>query len=384
MELLILYSIIFFSIIMFLLYIYLVFEKMYTSIKEILEQKYLKEVSAYLDELIYRLDEENINEIEIEKIRMFMKHKIRREIVEDRMVYYFENFKGILTKKLTKICEDIGLIDYEIEKLKHKDLYKVALACKNLGEFRSRKAIHPLLNLIANPSTDVKYNVLLALAKIGDEEAFIEAFKKLSKTIPLNERSLIEIADNFEGDKLYVYKSLIHIDDDFISSIFIKSAGNYKDMALADDIASFLNTENKEKKIAALRALGNMGDNRYVEAMINLLNDKEWEVRAVAAKVLGQIQDSRALLPLVKALSDQQWYVRYNAAYSLINIEGGLDMVRLIFQGEDKFAKDIIISVLETSYGSDKLLEYESVNDQSPKLSDLVKEYIKTRQVVTA
>ncbi|MGB9680374.1 MAG: HEAT repeat domain-containing protein [Minisyncoccia bacterium] len=384
MELLVLYSIIFFSIIIFLLYIYLVFEKIYTSIKEILKQKYLKEVSAYLDELIYRLDEENINETEIEKMKMFMKHKIRREIVEDRMVYYFENFKGILTKKLTKICEDIGLIDYEIEKLKHRDLYKIALACKNLGEFRSKKAIHPLLNLVTNPSTDVKYNVLLALAKIGDEEAFIEAFKKLSKTIPLSERSLIEIADNFEGDKLYVYKSLIYIDDDFISSTFIKSAGNYKDMALADDIALFLNSENKEKKIAALRALGNMGDNRYVEAMINLLNDKEWEVRAVAAKALGQIQDSRALLPLVKALSDQQWYVRYNAAYSLINIEGGLDMARLIFQGDDKFAKDIIISVLETSYGWDKLLEYESVNDQSPKLSDLVKEYIKTRQVVTA
>jgi hypothetical protein len=384
MELLVLYSIIFFSIIIFLLYIYLVFEKIYTSIREILKQKYLKEVSAYLDELIYRLDEENINETEIEKMKMFMKHKIRREIVEDRMVYYFENFKGILTKKLTKICEDIGLIDYEIEKLKHRDLYKIALACKNLGEFRSKKAIHPLLNLVTSPSTDVKYNVLLALAKIGDEEAFIEAFKKLSKTIPLSERSLIEIADNFEGDKLYVYKSLIYIDDDFISSTFIKSAGNYKDMALADDIALFLNSENKEKKIAALRALGNMGDNRYVEAMINLLNDKEWEVRAVAAKALGQIQDSRALLPLVKALSDQQWYVRYNAAYSLINIEGGLDMARLIFQGDDKFAKDIIISVLETSYGWDKLLEYESVNDQSPKLSDLVKEYIKTRQVVTA
>ncbi|AEM79727.1 HEAT repeat domain-containing protein [Thermoanaerobacter wiegelii] len=379
MELLVLYSIIAFSIIIFFLYGYLVFEKIYAEIKEKIKQRYLNEVSFYLDSLVSRFDEEELDETHIEQLRMFMKHKIKREIVEERIIYYFENFKGELAQKLTTLCDDIGLIEYEIEKLKHKDLHEVALACRNLGEFRSRKAVKPLLNLIGNESTDVKYNVLLALSKIGDEEAFIEAFKKLSKTIPLSERSLIEIADSFEGDKLYVYKSLMHLDDDFISSVFIKSAGNYRDTSLANDIALFLNSDSKEKKIAALKALGNMGDNRYVDAITELLNDKDWEVRAVAAKVLGQMQDDRALLPLVKALSDRQWYVRYNAAHSLINIEGGLDMISLVLQGEDKFAKDIIISVLETIYGWDKLLEGEANLDQGTKLSNMVKQYIENR-----
>ncbi|MBZ4663617.1 MAG: lyase domain protein repeat-containing protein [Caloramator sp.] len=308
-----------------------------------------------------------------------MKDRIKREIIEERFLFYFENLRGSISNKLTKLAEDIGLVDYELEKLKSKDMHKVALACKNLGEIRSKKALGSLLDLIDIEVVEVKYNVLMALAKIGDEEAFIEAFKKLSKTIPLSERSLVEIADSFEGDKIYVYRNLFYLEDEFISSIFIKSAGNYKNTLLADEIAIFLADENKEKKIAALKALGNMGDNRYVIQIIELLNDESWEVRAIAVKVLGQLQDNRALIPLVKALSDKEWYVRYNAANSLISIEGGIELVYDVLEGEDRFAKDIVVSVLETSYGWDKVLEYDMYSSRTPKLSEAIKKYIKEK-----
>lgn len=39
----------------------------------------------------------------------------------------------------------------------------------------------------------------------------------------------------------------MYLDDEFISSIVIKSAGNYKNTLLADEIAIFLADENKEK-----------------------------------------------------------------------------------------------------------------------------------------
>jgi HEAT repeat protein len=379
-ELLVLYSIIGFAIIIFFLFFYLIFKKIHEKIRERMKKKYLMEVNAYIDNLIAMLDIENSYEMEINKIRNIMKDKIRREIIEERIIYHFGKIEKDKRLKLSKLCEDIGLVEYEIKRLKNKNIHQVALACKNLGEFRSKKAIQPLLNLVPHPSTDIKYNALLALAKIGDETAFLESFRKLSETIPLSERSLIEIADSFEGDKLYIYKTLIHSEDDFISSIFIKSAGNHREAALVDDIALFLNSSNKEKRLAALKALGNIGDNKYVDIIIELLNDKEWEVRAMAAKALGQIKDSRALLPLVKALSDPQWYVRYNSAYSLVSIEGGLDMVKLVLQGNDRFAKDIIIAVLETTYGLNKLIEYDLIDNKSPRLLDLLEDYVAKRK----
>lgn len=373
------YSILIFSVIIILLYAYLITEKLYEDYINRKKRRVHKDVSGYLDDIASRLDEYEVTSVQLKVLKGFMKDRIKREIIEERFLFYFENLRGSISNKLTKLAEDIGLVDYELEKLKSKDMHKVALACKNLGEIRSKKALGSLLDLIDIEVVEVKYNVLMALAKIGDEEAFIEAFKKLSKTIPLSERSLVEIADSFEGDKIYVYRNLFYLEDEFISSIFIKSAGNYKNTLLADEIAIFLADENKEKKIAALKALGNMGDNRYVIQIIELLNDESWEVRAIAVKVLGQLQDNRALIPLVKALSDKEWYVRYNAANSLISIEGGIELVYDVLEGEDRFAKDIVVSVLETSYGWDKVLEYDMYSSRTPKLSEAIKKYIKEK-----
>lgn len=379
MELIVLYSILLFSVIIILLYSYLIAEKLYNNHINRKKQRVYNDVSGYLDDIASRLDEYEVTNVQLKILKGFMKDKIKREIVEERFLFYFENLKGGISQKLTKLAEDIGLVDYELDKLKSKDVHKVALSCKNLGEIRSEKALDSLLGLIEIEVVEVKYNVLMALSKIGDEEAFIEAFKKLSKTIPLSERSLIEIADSFEGDKIYVYRNLMYLEDEFISSIFIKSAGNYKNILLADEIAIFLADENKEKKIAALKALGNMGDNRYVAQIIELLKDESWEVRAIAAKVLGQLQDNRALIPLVKALSDREWYVRYNAANSLISIEGGIQLVYDVLEGEDRFAKDIVVSVLETSYGWDKVLEYDMYSTRTPKLNEVIRKYIEEK-----
>lgn len=379
MELIVLYTIIIFSILIIVLFLYLVAEKLYDKYKNKKKKKYQEDITAYLDEIVSQLDEKEPEDTKKSILTEYVKHKIKREIVEERMLLYFQNFKGSISNKLTKFAEDIGLVDYEIKKLGNKDFHKVALGCKNLGDIRSKKAVKLLLNLIDIEYVEIKYNVLMALAKIGDEEAFIEAFKRLSNTIPLSERSLVEIADSFEGNKIYVYRNLIYVDDEFISSIFIKSAGNYKDTILADEIALFLANENKEKKIAAMKALGNMGDIRYVEPIIALLSDEAWEVRAIAAKVLGQLQSNEALIPLVKALSDKEWYVRYNAANSLIAIEGGIEMVYDILDGEDRFAKDIIVAVLETSYGWDKVLEHDKTTKRYPKLSEIVKKHIEEK-----
>lgn len=379
MELIVLYSILIFSVIILLLYAYLITEKLYEDYINRKKRRVYKDVSGYLDDIASRLDEYEVTSVQLKVLRGFIKDRIKREIIEERFLFYFENLRGSISNKLTKLAEEIGLVDYELEKLNSKDMHKVALACKNLGEIRSKKALGSLLDLINIEVVEVKYNVLMALAKIGDEEAFIEAFKRLSKTIPLSERSLVEIADSFEGDKIYVYRNLMYLEDEFISSIFIKSAGNYKNTLLADEIAIFLADENKEKKIAALKALGNMGDNRYVIQIIELLKDESWEVRAIAAKVLGQLQDNRALIPLFEALSDREWYVRYNAANSLISIEGGIELVYDVLEGEDRFAKDIVISVLETSYGWDKVLEYDMYNKRTPKLSEVIKKYIEEK-----
>lgn len=342
--------------------------------------RYSKDLIPHIDNLIDNILEGRAlsgdSKVYLKKV---IKNPIKRDIFIERIIYYLENFKGEFIHNLTELCEDLGVVDYDIQFLKGSNKFLKALACKRLGEYRSKKPVKDLLRVLQLPIMDVRYNALMALAKIGDETAFIEAFENINNKVILNERSLIEIADSFEGDKKYMYKKMISSQNDYLAVVFIKSAGNYMDVYIGEEISKYLFDENKEKRIAAVKALGNMADSRYVEDIITLLNDKEWEVRAGAAKVLGRFGDDRAIYPLVKALTDRQWYVRFNAAVSILSFDEGIDMIPSIFEVQDKFAKDIIISAIENLGLMKEINLYESSDDENKRRTAMyIKEYAKS------
>ncbi|KRQ87815.1 HEAT repeat protein [Caloramator mitchellensis] len=347
MERFVYISIIFFTIVIFFLYLYLIIEKSLDIYRNRIRRKYEANIIKLTDYIIQRIEEGNLGQKHLNKSKEIVKNKIKREIFEDRLLYYFTLYKGQIVKKLIEFVEEIGLVDIEIKNLESKNLYHVSMTLRKLGEFRCKKAIPYLLDVLKIEVPDIKYNSLLALSKIGDEEAFIEGFNRITAGIPLSERSLIELIDDFEGDKGYVYEKMINSDNDFLSAIFMKSAANYMDFRFSEMAVKYLKDNNKEKRIAAIKLIGNAADVRFIDEVLECLNDAEWEVRAVTAKVLERFEDEKAVIPLVSALSDKVWFVRYNAAKSLIKIPGGIDAIEIVMQGDDKFAKDIVIYAVE-------------------------------------
>jgi hypothetical protein len=378
MEKYIYYTIAFFSLVIFFLYLYILGEKIINGYKHRKRQLYSKQIHQLLELVISELIDNGSIKIEhLDELNGYCKDSEKIEIITERMVYYFENLRGNFTVKMTELCERIGLVKHEIKSLKNKNIYRKALACKRLGEFRSRKAIKHILKELNTERTDIIYNVILALAKIGEEEAFISAFVSIDNQLLLSERSLIEVVDSFEGDKKSIYKKLISSENDFLASVAIKSAGNFGDYSLSEQISQAFNQESKERKIAAIKAIGNMGDSRYISQVVALLKDEDWEIRAVAAKSLGRFEDAAAVRPLTEALSDRQWYVRYNAANSIMAIDNEMKSMLNIFEGEDRFAKDIMISVLENTGFMNNIEVFKSSADEvKRKIAFLIYDYI--------
>lgn len=370
-------SIMFFSLITFFLYTYIVFEKTVETHKRKRSDKYYKKLVPYVDSIFNEIVHgKDLELFATKNLKLICKNKEKREIIEERLLYYFENYKGEFLPKLTELCQYTKIIKYEMKNLKNKNTFNKALAAKRLGEFRSWKSAGALLNELKTTNSDIQYNALLALAKIGDEDYFIKAFENINFSVILSERSLIEIVDSFEGNKNKVYKYMINFENSYIAGVFIKSAGNYKDTSLSDEISKYLSSENKELRIASVKAIGSICDEKYLDTMIKLLEDVEWEVRAVTARALGNFKDSKILIPLTKALSDHQWYVRYNAATSILNHSEGINVVSYVFQGEDKFAKDIIISAIENSSNNTLYLYDTSTDPEKKALAMTIREYI--------
>ncbi len=370
MELYIYYTLIFFSGVIQFLYLYLLYDKLHTAILSKLKARYIRLYSQRIDCVMDGLlGKCRHSKEDLAFMKKYLHKRLIQEIFIEKILEFIEVSGEKPFPQLSGLCEELGFVGHEIDTLKSRDTFMVALACKTLGEFRSKQAVQPLLRCLNSYSLDIVYHALSALAKIGDEGAFVMALEESGNVPLLTERSLIEIADSFEGNRHFVCKTMMKSPNEYLASVFIKAAGNLKDRTLGSTIAAFLTDENKEIRIAASKALGTLGDARYTGELVKLLTDAEWEVRALAAGALGSIKSPLALNPLKKALSDRQWHVRFNAAGAILAVPGGLKTAARVFLGNDPFAKDILMSAMENLRFAEALSRYEASGDVNEQRS---------------
>lgn len=153
------------------------------------------------------------------------------------------------------------------------------------------------------------------------------------------------------------------------------------DISLSKEICMYINDEDKEKRIAAIKAMGKNGDIRYIGYVERSLEDDQWEVRAAAAKTLGSIQDPSSLDKLIRILSDREWWVRYNAANSIMSMKDGIRILKEILSGHDKFAKDSIIAAMENVGVFQEIWMYEYSRDKDKReLFNLLSGHLKREE----
>ena len=378
MEQYVYYSILIFSGFIFFLYLYLLYQKIFSMYETKQRKKHESILIPYLDDLFLKMEDEYPSKIILLEIRRKIKNKIIRNIVVKRIIYFNSFFNGNIQSNLTKFCQDTNLIKYTNKDLRTKDNNKISLSCKHLGEFRSKLAIPDLIKVLNKKTPDVQYNSLMALAKIGDNNAFIEGFSLVNNNVVISERSLIEIIDSFEGDKISLYDTMLFNENPFILSIFIKSYGNNKNVSLNDYLSKFIKNNNVSIKIAAIKVVGQTADVQYSEDLIQCLDSEFWEIRAAAAKSLGIIEETKAIPSLIKALSDKEWWVRYNSAQAIFKIPTGINEIYTVFVGNDSFAKDIILNAMETCGIFAELYLFEhSINHNKRQLAKLINNYVK-------
>jgi serine/threonine-protein kinase len=70
----------------------------------------------------------------------------------------------------------------------------------------------------------------------------------------------------------------------------------------------------------------------------------------MAAKALGRLKTAEAASALATALRDREWWVRANAADALAQLgPDGLDVLTLMLDDHDAFARDSALAALEAS-----------------------------------
>ncbi|WP_127507487.1 HEAT repeat domain-containing protein [Paenibacillus humicus] len=273
----------------------------------------------------------------------------KKEILIGIIVAQGEDFIESNAERLARLYEQTGIRTYLVRQLSSKRDYIKALGCRYLGDLAIKPAEKDIHALMGSSNNDVIYHALLALAKLGNPRSLAEVLVENSDRISLSFRAVVEILTVFKGSKEELFINTIERSDDYLKGILIKAAADYEFESLSSYYIRYLDSDNKNLKIASIRALGQLKNAAFEVYLLEMLRDQEWEVRAAAAKSLDKTGTSKSFAALEKMAGDPEWWVRHNAAASLVAIPGGKDYAARILDGEDQFAREAIIGVMERS-----------------------------------
>ena len=186
-----------------------------------------------------------------------------------------------------------------------------------------------------------QYEAFLALARFGSYDNIVKIGLDKDFEQVLSFRSLQEIIGAYTGDKTTLYKALLVSPDAYIVRICIKFIGTEKIKSLAPDIESFLDNENINLVIEAMRTFSELSYNAVENKITSLLKHERWEVRSVAVNVLASLDLKGNTDQFILALQDSEWQVRFNAGTALLKINDKTIRKKVITTG-DKYALDML------------------------------------------
>lgn len=157
--------------------------------------------------------------------------------------------------------------------LSAREPQKRAAAAKRLGELHDQNSLPLLLPLLNDSSPEVRFEVALALGKIGNPDA-ITSLAEAIKTEPRED----------------------------VAMVMTKSLGNLGPAAI-DPLINLTVTSRPLVRMTACRALGRIGSHRAVDPLIRRLDDPDPNVRKTAIIALRRIGDPKGMEAIARKIT---------------------------------------------------------------------------------
>ena len=171
-----------------------------------------------------------------------------------------------------------------------------------LGKIKFLSALNPLLEMLSNPSLEIKDEVIKSIVNIG----------KLGDTS--------EIINYFDYGNLHAKRAIPII----LSKIQSDESTSY--------LKDLLHKTDSEVRYNAVKALEKVIQVKDARIIINLLDDVDSNVKKASIKALGVIKSKRAIDPLLKLLKNKDEDIRNLSVQSLNRIFVSLDSYEKIYE----------------------------------------------------
>ena len=286
-------------------------------------------------------------EKEIQKLTETLNDKDSIQTLEDLLLMELEDAGADIKLRANAIAYSFGFPENSLSMIRDRITSNIAIGCRKAGLYQYKEAIPDILDTLNIVSSNTQLQALMALSRIGDSAAMIQAFDKIHRLILVNERAVNETLAIFSGDRYELFRQMLHHDSPYLVRLFLKSMDRETAGTLIEDIALICENRDKETRLAGIIAIGKAGKKAKIRILIDALNDKEWEIRAMAARTLGVLTGPIAIKPLRIAACDREWWVRQNAVTSILAYPNHDRILASVIKTGDKYAYDSIQHILE-------------------------------------
>ena len=314
-----------------------------------------KLVSAETPELFYKYKQALL------ALAERLKEKPPYPVLEEMILDILEDAEGDEKARACALAGEFGFPGMTIAEIKSRRTGNAAIGCRKAGLYGYKGAVPDILNALEIMSSETQYQALMALSRIGDAAVMVQAFDKIQSYIFVNERTVIEILDNFAGNRRELFKKMLYHNSLYLVRLFLKAIDGETANILIEDIVRVIRGGSKETRLAGLIAVGKSGNRTKIYLLLNAMDDDEWEIRAMAAKTLGTLKGPGAVKSLKKGACDNEWWVRQNAITSILAYPNCGQILKSIARTGDKYAYHSILYTLGKVNENDLLLEIKEV-----------------------
>lgn len=300
----------------------------------------------------------------IMKLAGKLRKKSSMQTLEDILLNILEDSDSRTKARVRTVAQQFGFPEKCLSMIRDRLTGNISIGCRKAGLYKFEKAIPDLLNTLDILSSGTQYQALMALARIGDYSAMLQAFNKIHRLVFVNERTISEILNTFSGDRYKLFREMIYHQSDYLARLSMKAIDKETINMLIKDIISIYQNGDKETRLACITAIGKSGMRGRNSILIRAMSDREWELRAMSAKVLGILKDPSAVKPLAKAARDREWWVRQNAVTSILAYPNSGEILASIVNTGDSYAYDSIQYALDKANQTGLLSQLQKIKNK--------------------
>jgi HEAT repeat protein len=226
--------------------------------------------------------------------------------------------RGAHREKLAELVVSLGIVAFNLKRLKHRDARQRRLAAAWLAVAPGEGVTAALEAALDDPDYHVRLEAVRSLTELRAVRSVLEVVEKLGGEAEHNSRVLYHIFRQLVPRLNDQLVALLRSGQSVpIKVLALDALGKTGDGALVAPISALADDPSPELRAKALRSLGELGYPDAAPFVLRALDDESWRVRTQAANCAGRIGCLAAIPRLTELLGDEQWWVSYRAAEAL-------------------------------------------------------------------